>query len=338
MAIILTGITIAGGTSMSYIPPSTGEALYTTPGSFSFVVPVGVTSISAVLVGGGGGAFYGDGSGSYFYGGAGGGGLRYINSLTVTPGETITVNVGANGGSLPTSGPNYAGRTLTAGGTSSLLRSANILVQATGGQIPTGGPDGNSFVGWIGGAAGSGTTVGAGPYGGTIGGGNGGKGGDIRNTNGNQAYTAGGGGAGGYSGDGGYGGGLVIATGATVVPINGAGGGGAGGYYGVGGGGAGDAAGGGGGVGLFGIGSNGAVGSTGSSARQGGGGSGGASGQSNALNLYGNGGNYGAGGGSNNLTGVLNANAFYFHTYAIGGKGAVRIIWGPGRSFPSNAT
>jgi len=33
-----------------------GEFVYTTPGTYSFVVPSGVTSVSAVAIGGGGGA------------------------------------------------------------------------------------------------------------------------------------------------------------------------------------------------------------------------------------------------------------------------------------------
>lgn len=67
------------------------EAIYTTPGTYSWVAPTGVTSVSAVTIGGGGG-------GSQNHGGAGGGGaLAYINNRSVTPGNSYTVVVGAAG-------------------------------------------------------------------------------------------------------------------------------------------------------------------------------------------------------------------------------------------------
>ena len=47
------------------------ESVYTNPGSYSFVVPDGITEVSAVCVGGGGGAA---GTGSNRGGGGGGGG------------------------------------------------------------------------------------------------------------------------------------------------------------------------------------------------------------------------------------------------------------------------
>ena len=55
-------------------------AVFTTPGSSSWTVPSGVTSISAVAIGGGGaGASTGQAGG-------GGGGLAYQSSIAVTPG------------------------------------------------------------------------------------------------------------------------------------------------------------------------------------------------------------------------------------------------------------
>jgi len=62
---------------------------YTTAGTYSFVVPSGVTSIATVVVGGGNGS-------SCQYGG-GGGALSYVNAISVTPGETLTAVVGAGG-------------------------------------------------------------------------------------------------------------------------------------------------------------------------------------------------------------------------------------------------
>jgi hypothetical protein len=140
---------------------------------------------------------------------------------------------------------------------------------------------------------------------------------------------SGGGGAGGYSGDGGVGG-----LGSTTTPGNGssgtggAGGGGSGATYRYISGMVGVPAGGGGGTGLYGIGANGTGGMWNSSTSTGQGGGGG-SGGANGLNVQtASGGAYGGGGACGN-----NGNISGF-----GGQGAVRIIWGSGRSFPSNAT
>jgi hypothetical protein len=59
-----------------------GSAVYTTPGTYSWVAPVGVKSVSIVAIGAGG-----NGSG-------GGGGLGYKNNYSVTPGNSYTVVVG----------------------------------------------------------------------------------------------------------------------------------------------------------------------------------------------------------------------------------------------------
>ena len=134
---------------------------YTSGGTYSWVAPTGVTSVAVVVVGSGG--FNGSGSR-----GAGGGALAYKNAITVTPGSSYNVVVGASGGATTYS-------TFTAGATT---------VRANGG--------GN----------GSDATAGAG---GTRacsydGGGNGGNGGNA-----GCCYGAGGG-AGGYAGTGGNGG------------------------------------------------------------------------------------------------------------------------------------
>ena len=57
------------------------QAAYTTPGTYSWTAPTGVTSVSVVCVGGGGsgGAAYWSG------GGGGGGGLGWKNNISVTP-------------------------------------------------------------------------------------------------------------------------------------------------------------------------------------------------------------------------------------------------------------
>lgn len=193
-----------------------GQELYTTVGSHSFVVPANVTEISAVTVGGGGGASASPGTSNYSGAGGGGGALSYA-TIPVTPGEALTVIVGAGGGSS------------IAGSDSLIERGATILVGAGGGSQGV-------YSATSGGAGG---TVLAGT------GGAGGTGGGSRNNDGG----GGGGGAGGYSGNGGAGG-----TGNSGVGLGGSGGaGGGGGGQSTGG----VQNNGGGGVGVFGLGSNG---------------------------------------------------------------------------------
>jgi hypothetical protein len=199
------------------------------------------------------------------------------------------------------------------------------VVVGTGGPINTNGTS-SYFIDTVivAGLNGSTTTGNAGGVGGSYvgdGGGNGGNGGT-----GTTNAAGGGGGAGGYTGNGGAGG--SHNSGSPTPGANGTGGGGGGAGYG------GGSSGGGGGVGLLGEGSNG-VGSpavTGSTASsQGGsGGSGGTSGIiGGATTGLGFGGSYGGGGGSTELSGTGSGTA---------GSGAVRIIWGPGRAFPSTNT
>lgn len=146
--------------------------------------------------------------------------------------------------------------------------------------------------------------------GGSIGGGNGGNGGSP-----NSGSGKGGGGAGGYSGAGGAG--ASITDGSA-----GSGGGGGGGSVGNP-----DASthgGAGGGVGLLGAGSNGSGGVyTGAAGNRGGGGSSGQGGSGTTT-----GGNYGGGGGGRHAASGS----------STGGPGAVRIIWGDGRAYPSTNT
>lgn len=202
------------------------QAAFTTPGTYTWIVPEGVTSISAVAVGGGGGAWDRTSGAVGTWGSSGAGGsLRYKTTIPVTPGEKLTVIVGAAGTNSKTG---YG----TNGGYSYIRRGSTTLLQANGGQA--GGATGN-------------TTVNNGIAGGVgDGGGNGGNGFSY------WQYAAGGGGAGGYSGKGGAGSAAEWAAGA------GAGGAGGGGYgnprsgYTTGPGGRG------GGVGIFGAGTNGA--------------------------------------------------------------------------------
>ena len=61
---------------------------FSATGSCDWVVPTGITSIDALIVGGGGGASAG---------GGGGGGVVALTSQSVTPGATVSVVVGAGG-------------------------------------------------------------------------------------------------------------------------------------------------------------------------------------------------------------------------------------------------
>ena len=87
----LEKVLLAG--SNYYRPKSQGQQEFTTPGTYSFVVPANVESISMVAVGGGGGGAQNVNDG----GGGGGGALAYNNNVAVTPGETLTVVVGQGG-------------------------------------------------------------------------------------------------------------------------------------------------------------------------------------------------------------------------------------------------
>lgn len=282
------------------------EALFTTPGTHNFVVPSGVTSVSAVCVGGG------EGGGSQV--GGTGGNIRYKNNISVTPGETLTVVVGVGGaGDIATT--SAAG---VNGGDSSIARSGTNLVLARGGQSTAT----EVFDGGGTGAAGGDSLTVSSPYG------------TVRN-------GGGGGGAGGYSGNGGVGGGTTPAAGAGGAAGGGGRNTGAAGdnsptdYRGR-------VGAGGGGVGVWGQGSNGAAGVNSNPAIGGGGGSGGIAGTSTSAfsgsSLTNDGGIYGGGGGAGGRN-RTSAGTLVSAAGAPGASGAVRILWpGDKRRFPSTKT
>lgn len=298
-----------------------GQNEYTTPGTYLWTAPAGVTSVSVVCVGAGA-----SGSG-YFGAGGGGGALAYKNNIAVTPGQTYTVVVGAGGVSTG-SGTAWTGNN---GGLSSF--SNGIITTIAGGGIVSGGN-----------GAASGFGTGGQPSGSFDGGGGGGGCFGVYSLGSSAGaptsyYGSGGGGAGGYSGTGGTGGGSLNGSGnGNYVPAtNGAGGGGGGGQ--------GQPQsnlttdwddGGGGGVGIYGEGISGLKGQQilvyNQVGHAGGyGGSNGLDGVSPSSNsTLGSGGNFGGGGGSNHGNSSSTAPG-------SGARGAVRIIWGSGRSFPNNA-
>ena len=288
-----------------------GEVLFDTIGSRSWPVPEGITSMCAVMVGGGGGAY----NAGYYSSGAGGG-LGYKNHIPVSPGDTVSVTVGAGGG------------VNSAGATSSITVNATTY-SAGGGQ---------------GGVANYNFRYGGSPSGNCDGGGTGGRGRPAGHNTQGQIYGSGGGGAAGYSGNGGdSSGGTSMGSSSSynTPPESGQGGGGGGGaapvwdspnYVGTGAGG--------GGVGLYGQGANGDAGHMDVESTngvdvsvRGKGGSGGADGLSPEINP-GSGGKYGGGGGTYYTHNNYYPNWVDYH----GGHGGVRIIWGTGRAFPSTNT
>ncbi len=290
-----------------------GQVAYTTPGTYSWTAPSYVTSVCVVCVGGGGPGGWDE------VAGGSGGGLGYKNNISVTGGQSYTVVVGA-GGQINTNsivpGPPTVNHDGTSGGDSYFIDAttvkgggASCLIRNNGGNNQAGTP--GDYVG--------------------DGGGNGGLGGasteqQFLNDGGG---SSGGGGAGGYSGDGGKGADADWNNegNSGTGPDDGSGGGGGGGYaeggtdrewYGAGGG----------GVGILGEGANGAKGTTSNSGGRGG--SGGANGTDRAVNNVNTvpGGNFGGGGGAGDDSSET----------GDGAGGAVRIIWGLGRAFPSTNT
>jgi len=93
--------------SNSVTPVAIGQQAYTTAGTYSWVAPAGVTSVSVVAVGGGGAG----GGGHPFYGSGGGqgGGLGYGNNISVTPGTSYAVIVGVGGAGQSSNNGCYGG-------------------------------------------------------------------------------------------------------------------------------------------------------------------------------------------------------------------------------------
>jgi hypothetical protein len=256
------------------------QVQFTTPGTYSWIAPLGVTSVSAVAVGAGG-------SGGFSCGG-GGGALSWSNA-SVIPGTIYTVVVGLGGKSTASPFPS--------GGFSSF--GSNIVYAGGGygaGVRPGFGIGGNVRIG--------------------AGGGNGGTS--------TAGHGGGGGGAGGYTGNGG--------DHAPFNGSNGSGGGGGGGagsrYTGTGGG----------GVGIYGQGANG-LGGAGDYLTSLSEPTGGSGGTPLTQTVYGYGpkagavaGSYGGGGHGSGGPGATGTNIGW------GANGAVRVIWGTNRYYPSTNT
>ena len=265
-----------------------GEHTYTTPGTYLFTVPNGITSISVLAVGGGG-------SGGKGTNAAGGGAVAYLNNKTVIPGQSYTIIVGAGGAA--TTGAGTRDQAGNDGGDSSAFG-----ITAGGGK---GGQQGTPAYGTDGVFGGGG--LGGEPSGTYTAGYTGGRGGGHSGIGDN----AGGGSSAGYSADGKNGAGAYYLY-SGITGAGGSGGSGAGtasNTY--------DNGGSGGGVGIYGEGSNGSGGTSNSTLEAAHGGAG-----SNGSGVT-----YGGGTGSSYTSNSLK-----------GGDGAVRIIYGTGRSWPATLT
>lgn len=138
-ASVESGVIATNNVLGQFFPDTIAPISYSIPGTYTYTVPAGVTQIVTTIVGAGGGGggsvFSGDGHGAA----NGGSGGYYQNQvLTVVPGETITIIVGAGGLGVSTGGGTQGGR----GGTSSLSTSVSGLSYSA-----TGGYGGNGVTG-----------------------------------------------------------------------------------------------------------------------------------------------------------------------------------------------
>jgi hypothetical protein len=179
MRTTLAGSLLFGGfatlslAAISALTAGTGSAAgpvfsSTTPGTYTVIVPAGVTYVTITAVGGSGGSDVGDNT-------AGGEGGIKTQSAKVTPGESLTVTVGANGhcsdgagcdalgGSGYGSGGNGNGFGAGGGGGSAVVVSGAALVVAGGGGGSGGtSPGGNADQGGSGNGGFPGTLSGPG--------------------------------------------------------------------------------------------------------------------------------------------------------------------------------
>lgn len=290
------------------------DFIYITPGIYTLTVPAGVTSIGAIAVGAGA-------NGSNTRGG-GGGAMSFRSSYAVSPGDVLSIEVCAPGATptLTTSGVGTA--SIKKGTTAAFLYAmgGNAAIAGTIQTGLSGGADSST------GAGGAGQTGSSASFQKGTGGGGAGSGGYT--FNGNPSTAGDGGGSSttpitanrsGLAGSGGAAGGEVNAAVSPAVRDGG----------------------GGGGIGIFGQGADG-VALGGSLGRGGQGGSpytlvvgsttynfgtnGVSAGTSTHIRPDGG---FPGGGGGGSYDGVGFA--------GLGGGGVVRIFWGGGRSFPTNA-
>ena len=174
--------------SNSVTPVVQGQQAYTSAGTYSWVAPAGVTSVSVVAVGQGATAdYFGTVCG-------GGGGLGWVNNISVTPGNSYSVVINSTA--------SYFISTATVAGYAGSLAntSGGGYVGSGGGNGGNGGGGGGGAGGYSGsggnGASGTYGTWGSGSSGSGGGGGGGGVGFGRPSFDPNLRYTSSGGGGG----------------------------------------------------------------------------------------------------------------------------------------------
>jgi hypothetical protein len=178
---------------------ASGSAVFTTPGTYSWTCPVGVTQVLVGIAGGGGGgggSYHSSADGATKAGGGGGGGGCAYRLQAVSPQSTYSVIVGGGG-----SGGAGASAGNGGGGSSGGASSFGAFFTYGGG----GGGGGGTYYGTGGSGGGGGGGGGAGGSGAGGGGGIFGVGGAGGSGAGGGGYGGGGGGGLGYSAAGGTG-------------------------------------------------------------------------------------------------------------------------------------
>jgi len=145
-----TGFGACSAASNSVTPVAQGQQAYTTSGTYSWVAPAGVTSVSIVAVGGGAAG----GNASYGHNAGRGGSLAYRNAQPVTPGTSYTVVVASTiNAPLACSQP-------CAGRNSSFTVCGTVVLRATGGSNVASNVGTAFNLGGVGGGVGGGGAAG----------------------------------------------------------------------------------------------------------------------------------------------------------------------------------
>ena len=184
----IVGYGALSAASNSVTPAVIGQDVFTGAGTYSWVAPANVTSVSAVAVATGNRGYAFRPCCRYLQVGGVGGALSYKNSISVTPGCSYSVVIGASGSGVGASFVN-----------TSTLKGASPSCGATG-NVGDGGGYGGQTAGYRCSGSCGGASVGGSGAGGYSG--NGGNGG---NSSGSTAGSGGGGGGGNTSGGGGVG-------------------------------------------------------------------------------------------------------------------------------------
>lgn len=128
-------------------------ATYTTPGTYSFVVPSGVYTIYVYACAAGGGGGTGTEAGANYAGGGGGGGAGIANyKMSVTPGSVISITIGSGGlggGALVTNWNPNAGYSIAGSAGGNTIFGSITLSGGSGGQPGTTAANGSGGAGGV---------------------------------------------------------------------------------------------------------------------------------------------------------------------------------------------